>query len=288
MEISTHKLYRYSDIRRLLLTDSNTICFDQDNGPMNKRNIKMHKGTDNTVYFKTFSPAGQPSNISHYTVYGRLIDANTGEQLVERMCVQGVNTGTMSLTFNEGDITDIEPGLYSLVLIGQEDFIQGVAGEVTSTPFFTDFDSNVTATVEITEQAQRTPLPSYEITSWTENRIDNGVNPGLSSMFVSAAIPSSRVSNHVNNVHTFSVETTSYYGTLAVYGTLDATPNPGLDRGWFTISVLDLDEDFIEFVNVTGNNYFTFEGNYMYLKFVYTPSVGAIQPGTVDKITIRA
>jgi len=289
MEITQHKLYAYSDVRRLLLRGDEFSEYNKDNANMNTRNMKLHKGVDNILYFRAFSPNGVPSNVTQYKLYGRIIRPDTGEQVLERLCQLGVADGTINLSINEGDLVDIEPGLYNIAIVGTQDLIQSNVGETTLTPFFTDFSSNVAATVEITDQIQREPVPSIELTSnsWTEDREDNGIDPGLTSFFISQAIPGSRSRNHVHNVHTFSVETDAFYGRVEVLGTLDLTPNPDPKRGWFTISALDLGEDFIEFVNVTGNRFFTFEGNYMWIKFKYTPSIEVVAPGSLVKLIAR-
>lgn len=272
MEISTQHLYLYKDVRRLLLKRDRFTNDVMDNAPMNKRPMKLHKGVDNELQFRVFNPDRTPANICSKSVYARIINLTNGELLLERKLHNGVAKGFMSLSVYENDLTDIQVGLYKMVLVKSDDLVHNIVGDYANTPFYTDYDNNIDMTVEVTDQASRSPRPSIILRdeNWTENRFYDPEISDRASRFISSSLPTPRTRGLISNLHSFSVNTDNYTGKLKVYGTLDLTPNPDLDRGWFEIKVPD-DADYIEFIGFTGTRLFTFEGNYMWLKFVHYP-----------------
>ena len=288
MEISTQQLYLYKDVRRLLLKRDRFTNDVMDNAPMNKRPMKLHKGVDNSLQFRVFNPDRTPADICNKTVYARIIDIDTHELIIERQLYSGTAKGFMSLDVLESDLTDVQVGLYKMVLVKSENLVTGQVGDYTNTPFFTDYSNNIDMTVEVTDQGTRIPRPSVtlEPSSWTENRYFNTQLDTRASRFFSESIPTPRAMGLISNLHSFSVYADNYTGKLKVYGTLDQTPNPDLDRGWFNIKAYD-DADFIEFINYTGTRFFSFEGNYMWLKFVYYPDP-VENSGEIKKLIVRS
>lgn len=284
-----HKLFLYNDVRHMMLSDARFLAIDKENSPMNNNPIKVHKGVDNLISFRVLSPDRQPVNIRNYTAHARIISAETNELVLEKACVIGTARGVVFLELNEGDLANVSPGRYHLAMLGQKDFVHGVVGEVTSTPFFTDLDSNVVATLEVTQQAEKAPHPSFEIgeDDWSANsRLLNGSGP-IATEYYSSAIPGNRVRNHLSGTHTFSIWAEAFTGTLEVLGTLDLSPNANPNFGWFRVMVTSGD-DILEFINFTGTEAWSFQANFMWLKFRYIPSLEVTEPGTVKKIWVRS
>lgn len=287
MEISTQQLYLYKDVRRLLLKRDRFTNDVMDNAPMNKRPMKLHKGVDNSLQFRVFNPDRTPANICNTSVYARIIDLDTHELILERQLQNGTAKGFMSLEVLESDLTDVHVGLYKLVLVKSENLSAGVEGEYVNSPFFTDYSNNIDMTVEVTDQANRAPRPSIIVSpdNWTENRYFNTTINSRDSRFFTEAIPTPRTRNMIGNLHSFSVYADNYTGKLKVFGTLDQTPNPDIERGWFNIKAYD-DADYIDFIEYTGTRFFSFEGNYMWLKFVYYPD--SQNAGSIEKLIVRS
>ena len=286
LQTSFNTLYLYKNIHRVLFADHRFSCYDKDNAPMNRKSVKIHKGVDNDIMFRALDPNGSAVSVCQMEIYARIFDIDNRTQVIERLCSSKEKNGVFYLPLTTGDLIDIKPGLYSMAFI-IKDRTQGTAVENSAT-FFTDYNSNVSLTVEITEQAERIPNPTVTIgtDSWTENR-DMGDN-GLQSFFYSSAIAANRTNNHLNSIHTFSVNATDFTGRLYVYGTLDSTPSVDNVNGWFIIDSMNLDENYIQFINYTGVRSFTFTGNYMWVRFVYYPDVDVIIPnGTINEISVR-
>ncbi len=288
MEISTQHLYLYKDVSRLLLKRDRFTNDVMDNAPMNKRPMKLHKGVDNTLHFRVFNPDRTPANVCNKSVYARIIDQDTHELLLERSMHSGSAKGFMSVDILESDLSNIHVGLYKLVIVHSENLVTGVEGDYTNTAFFTDYSNNIDMTVEVTDQANRSPRPSIIVkpSDWTENRYFNTEINNRDSRFFTEAIPTPRSRGLISNLHSFSVYADNYTGKLKVFGTLDQTPNPDIDRGWFNIKAYD-DADYIDFIEYTGTRFFSFEGNYMWLKFVYFPD-SVNNAGSIEKLIVRS
>lgn len=288
MEISTQHLYLYKDVRRLLLKRDRFTNDVMDNAPMNKRPMKLHKGVDNTLHFRVFNPDRTPADVCSTSVYARIIDLDSHELLLERKLHNGTAKGFMSLDIYESDLTDIHVGLYKIVLVKSDNLLTGIEGDYTNTPFYTDYSNNIDMTVEVTDQANRSPRSSIIVkpVEWTESRYFNTAINRRDSRFFTEAIPTPRARGMLSNLHSFSVYADNYTGKLKVFGTLDQTPNPDIDRGWFNIKAYD-DADFIDFIEYTGTRFFSFEGNYMWLKFVYFPD-SENNTGKIEKLIVRS
>lgn len=265
MKIFSSTLYLYENVHRLTRKDDpGYFDIKMDNFPMNKRVIKLHKGMDNTITFRVFLPDNKPASVCDTEVYFRLIDHEKRETILERKMVSGAQKGFLSVDIYEGDLSDLDIGLYVAAVV------ELVDGKFS--PLFTDFDNNIRLTVEITDQAERTPLPSVEITEndWTEYKVWNEDEGRDVFYFMSSSIPGNRSANHITSNHSFSVNCDNYSGKLYLYGTLDNTPNPLISRGWFKLEIDGA--DYLEFIEYTGTRFYNFQSNVMWYRFVHEPA----------------
>ena len=306
METSLHKLYLYEDIRRLFFVDDKLTCLGTDNAPMNKRNLKIHKGVDNHLKFRVFDPDRKPVKLMNVDVYARLVSCTTREIVLEKRCRLGTATGMLFLDILEGDIKDKAIGLHEIVIIRSKEFVANQPDEYILDPFFTDFDGNVVATAEITDQGQTDPVDSHYLypADWTNSsELTSPVPPYCGPQpakqlvqrkahgapfpyYYSKAIPGGRVRNHINGTHTFSVYAENFTGVLEILGTLEETPPAIESNAWFRINPSTM-TDFVQFINFSGTEAFFFQGNFMWLRFRYTPDTNVTDPGSLKKIIVR-
>ena len=279
------KLFSYENRLDLEYCD-NIIrsCVVTANSPLNKTIIKMHKGVDNTIDFRILNPDRKLVSVDHLAIRARLISTENKERVLERYADLVPNAkGKARLTVYEGDLVDIAPGFYTLVVTGQEALVPGNnESNNINTPFFLDNAANIVATVEIVDSADVTPYPTVELLpeNWT---ITNEV--GSPKTFTSSAIAGARVRNHLNAVHSFSVSTTAFTGTMELRGTLELTP-PGDIASYFPIDITT-GAQIITFDDYTGITSHTFEANFMWFKFIYRPDTSLEDYGTVDKVLLR-
>ena len=288
MDITYQKLYTYDHVRQLLATDGSN-CFCGDNGPMNKNPVKVHKGLDNDVIFRVLGPDRVPYAIGcDEEVYGRIIDTDNQTIIFEKLCRLGPAKGIIHFELDSGDIVDIPAATYKLVILRISNFAKGYPGYNIAKPLFSDLYDNVSMELEITDQAIANPVPSivYEPKHWTPDRFQPPTGFPINS-FYTGRIPGSRVLNHKESIHTFSTFTECFTGVLQVWGTLDETPDAYLDNSrWFPIFPSSTGVD-IQYINYTGTQYWSFTGNYMWLKFRYIPSTDVLNPGIFRKLIVR-
>lgn len=283
-----NKVYLYDHVRQLTAYDD-MLCLCKDNLPMNKNPIKLHKGIDNKSIFRVLNPDRSPLDIAcNQQVYARITDPENNKIVLEKLCRLGPAKGIITLEVNSGDIVDIHSGLYNLVLIRTENFISGVPDYYIEKPLYSDFDSNISMEVEITEQALKAPLPSVTLLpgDWTPDvllPVGAAPKPG----FYSPRIPGGRVLNHKESVHSFSTYTKNFTGVLEIWGSLEETPEPYLnDKRWFKIYPSSMSQD-IEFFEYTGTQAWTFAANFLWIKFRLFPSTQVLEPGTMEKLIVR-
>lgn len=288
MDITFHKLYLYDHVRQLLAVDGLT-CFCKDNGPMSKNPIRVHKGIDNNVIFRVLGPDRVPFDVQcGQEVYARVIDVDNDTVVLEKLCKLGPAKGIIQLELNAGDIVDIPAATYQLVMIRTEPFAEGFPGYNKNLPLYSDINDNVAMELVITAQAVSNPVPSivYTPEMWTPD-IYAPINGFPQPCFYTGRIPGSRVLNHKDGVHTFSTYTHNFTGTLQLWGTLDETPDPYLDTSrWFKIYPSSMSAD-IDYFTYTGTQSWSFEANFMWLKFRYLPSTSVRDPGQFLKLIVR-
>lgn len=99
-------------------------CTVGNNSPLNKVIIKLHKGVDNQVRFRILNPDRKRVSVDHLAIRARLVDAHNKERVLERFADLVPNSkGDARLTIYEGDLINIAPGFYNLVVTGQEALI---------------------------------------------------------------------------------------------------------------------------------------------------------------------
>ena len=289
MDVSVHKIYQYDHVYQLL-TVGDYMCLCKDNGPMNRSTLKAHKGIDNKLIFRSLNPDRVPVDIvgAGYEVYARIMNQDNHVIVFEKLCKLGPAKGLITLNIDAGDVAFLAAGVYNMVLILTEPFVVGQNQTMVEKPLYSDLNDNVYMQIEITEQAFYAPRPSITLlpNDWTGDLMYPVSGQPIKS-FYSARIPGSRVQNHLDSVHTFSTYTTNFTGTLETYGTLDESPEPYLNTSqWFKIYPSTMSQD-IEYVGYTGTQAWTFQANFMWLKFRYIPSTEVLDPGHFNKLIVR-
>jgi len=263
----------------------NTIrsCQVTNNSPLNRKTIKIHKGVDNSIRFRVLNPDRKLVSVDHLSIQCRFVNAENQERVLDKTAVLASTKGDVRLNISEGELVSIAAGFYHLIVVGEEALMPGVVGSETfATPFYTNQMGDIIATVEIVASADPTPVPTVEIgpDNW---RVTNELGAPL--RYYSSAISGARVRNHINAVHTFSVATTGYTGTLQIKGTLDQQPSPDM-QGYFPIDITS-GTDIISFTDFTGITSHTFTANFLWMVFVYTPDTSLDDFGTMDKVLLR-
>lgn len=292
MSNSTFKLFRYENRIDLMYRDNQIrSCVVSSNSPLNNKIIKIHKGIDNLIEFRVLNPDRKIVSVDHLSIRCRFINVENNEQVLDKFASLTSSKGNVRLQIFEGELVDIAPGFYSLIVTGEEALVPGVAlSENFATPFFIDNAGNIVATIEIVASADVTPVPTVEILQTADDngdwRIANEVS--APTTFYAGPIAGSRIKNHINAVHTFSVQTTAFTGTLSLKGSLDLQPSVDI-REYFPIDITSGTQE-ITFTNFTGITSHTFEANFLWIIFVYIPDSSLPKPpgaGFINKVLLR-
>lgn len=279
------QLLQYETRVDLLLVD-NIIRNDlrYSNTPMDRQTmIKLHKGVDNQIRFRIKNLDRKPVSVDHLNIRARLVNADNREQVLDKNAMIAAKKGDVYLPVFEGELMNIAPGFYNLVITGEEDLIPQVEiGETYQTPFYVDGAANIVAKVEVVASADATPRPSVVLLedNWTIK-----ADAGEPIRYFSSAIPGERLRNHIHPLHTFAAYATGFTGTLKIIATLELQPPDDLED-YFQVDITT-GANIIEFENYTGITSHTFEANFMWLRFVYTKYRGVDDNGTLDKVVIR-
>jgi hypothetical protein len=289
MDVTFHKMYMYDHVWQLLAV-GDTFCSCKDNGPMNNNiTLKAHKGIDNKLIFRVLGPDRVPQDIAcDQQVYGRIIDPENRTVVLEKLCRLGPAKGIITLELDGGDLALVHAGLYEIVLIRTQEFVSNAPDYYVEKPLYSDMNDNVAMQIEITEQAFKAPQPSVTILpgDWTPD-ILVGTMTAPAPCFYSARIPGGRVLNHIESVQTFSTFTNNFTGILEIWGSLEETPDPYLSSArWFKIYPSSMAQD-ITFTGYTGTQAWSFQANFMWLKFRYFPSQQVLDPGVLEKLIVR-
>lgn len=242
------------------------------NTPMNNQTIKVHKGVDNEITVRVSNLDRKPVSVDDLEVFARIVNPQNGEQVLIKPLEATNQRGVLKIKIYEGELSSIPQGLYDMVVIGTQDFVPGVKGDVTYTPLYVNTGDDIRLTLEITNQGVRDPVPSVVVlpSDWRAVRRGSSPSNNITELF-SSAYPASQVRNHVNSLHTFAVFAEKFTGTLTVLGTLDLQPPEDPGR-WFAVD-LTTASNFVEFYEYTGSMSFSFSANFMWLMFKQTPGV---------------
>ena len=289
-DITFNKVYLYDHVRQLLVVND-VFCPLKDTGPMNKNTILAHRGIDNKIIFRALGPDRIPADVTcNQQVYARIINTDNNTIVLEKLCRLGPAKGLITLELDSGDISDVAPAIYNMVLIRTENFVENFPGYYVEKPLYSDMYDNISMQIEITNQAFKSPQPGITLNpkDWTPDILVS-VNGGGAPRpcFYSSRIPGGRVLNHKDSVQSFSTYTENFTGILEIWGTLEETPDPYLqDTRWFKIYPSTMSVD-IEYMQYTGTQAWTFQANVLFLKFRYFPSTQVLDPGKMSKLIVR-
>lgn len=289
-DITFNKVYLYDHVRQLLVVND-VFCPLKDTGPMNKNTILAHRGIDNKIIFRALGPDRVPADVScNQQVYARIINTDNNTIILEKLCRLGPAKGLITLELNSGDIANVAPAVYNMVLIRTEDFVENVPGYYVEKPLYSDMNDNISMQIEITNQAFKAPQPGVTLypKDWTPD-ILTSINAGPPKpCFYTGRIPGGRVLNDKDSIQSFSTYTENFTGVLEIWGTLEETPDPYLDdRRWFKIYPSTMSTDIV-YTRYTGTQAWTFQANILFLKFRYFPSQEVLDPGILQKLIVRA
>lgn len=269
MNYGEHKLYLYQDTVELVI-NTDGLGIYVDNRPMNIRKFLAHKGVTNEIFFTVRNRDRKLQNVFNETVRAHIVSPSTRTRLLSRTLEHTADVGKMKLTFLEGDLQNIETGLYHI-------YLTRTSADQYDRPFYSDQNNNVRFDIEITDQTAIEPVPTQEETNFTQ--VANTLLGDSANIFVSSAMYGNLDRNFVNAQHTIGIYTDTFTGNITIQGScITGVPEQEYNSlDWFDISTIALS-------NSSAIAHQTFSINANWVRIKYTPDDVS---GTVSKVLLR-
>lgn len=264
MSIGDHRLYLYADTIDLVLTSGSLYV---DNRPMNIRKLNAHKGLTNTINFtvRDRDRRLQDVDVANNLVRAYLTSTIDSVRLVTKTLTAGANVGQLVLTLTEGDLRNIEPGLYSM-------YVTYTDADCEDQPLYADQNNNVRFDLEVTDQTNSAP-PETQVES-TFFQVTSTSQGELVNTFVTSAITGNQMGNFINSQHSMAIYPRTFTGNIYIQGScLGSTPNQDdtINWDWFNIQTIGLsNSSMVQFVT------FVMNANWLRVKYIPDDNVSSI------------
>ena len=227
------------------------------------RNIKLHRGIDNTILFEIKNADQKPLSILNtYTPKFTMFDENNTQVLSKVGTIKETSTPLYKGQFTV-DITENELANLKDQYLKYNVYLTKTDGSNMLT--YSDSQFGMSGTIELHSEAFPGPKDSYTVQTFTETSTDN---------FTSETINAEPALNGNVALHTAAVYGTNFIGDFTVQGTL-ANQGTGTTN-WFHV-------DTVTFTgSETEPKPINFNGVFNYLRFKYSKT-----SGTIDKVLVR-
>ena len=246
-----------------------------DNKTMNKREFTAHKGMDNKFFISLRDQDRKLQNVFTTEIKADIIKYSSNERVLTKYATPSIEKGQAELILAESDLSSLSPGQYKISFKFLEE-------DGTTTPVFSDYNGGVLCTLIIKEDANPQPVSTQIATVWNQTKDTNGGDPA--NVFLSGNFAGNKTYNFNNANHTVGLYASGFTGNVFIEGSLGLEAPSSDDSNWAPISILN-NLSNVPLVNATGPIYYTFTGNFNYLRFKYSPS--AANSGTFTKILLR-
>lgn len=260
MSNSDNKLYFYENNIDLVFT---TDQFYVDNRPMDTRHLKAHKGVTNEIIFTVRNRDRKLQNVTSDTVRAYIVRPSTQARVVTRIMENTIDVGKLKLTLTEGDLANLEPGLYYM-------YVTRSATETADRPLYTDQNNNMRFNIEILDQVGATPVPTQSENTFLQT---SNTNLGDSAnVYVSNALYGNLDRNFPDAQHTAAMHLDGFTGNITIQASCQQPVPDTEDQStdWFDVEVINVDD-----AN-TAITYTTFNVNCEWVRFVSEPTTGTI------------
>ena len=261
MSYGDHRLFLYDEVVDLMIGSDG---FYVDNRPMNNKKLTAHKGLSNEIIFNIRNRDRKLQNVNSDVLRATMFHPSTGKRIFSRVLDHTGSTGQVKLNMAEGDLTNVEQGLYQL-------YISRETSESIELPVFADQNNNLVFGIEVKDQTQRTPVDTQTANVSQFMQVTNTNNGDAGNVFVTSALKGNQSRNFPSCLHSIAIHPTAYTGTINIQAScVENTPDTANNSSdWFDISNLSL----------TANStiyHSTFQVNANYIRVMSEPTAGNI------------
>ena len=254
------KLYLYKDVIELVLTTSGDLYVD--NRAMNNRKLIAHKGLSNELYFTIRDRDRKLQNVFSETLRAHLINPSTKRRMLTRILENTSEVGQVKLTLADGDLNDLDPGLYQIYIARSDD-------ELKDRPVYTDQMNNIRFDIEISDQVSQEPVSTQMANTFLQT--GNTLLGDAANTFTSSALYGNLDRNFNNAQHTIAVYPEAYTGQVTVQAScLKSVPSSDDDSiDWFDVENMDI-------TSSSNISHTTFQVNCNWVRILSKPTSGSI------------
>jgi len=238
--------------------------------PTNFRRFKAIKGVDTRIVFYIKDDRA-PMQLNNVTITASVAKVDGSEiVLTKTLEIVEADIGMAATTITMSDISEIDAGLYQMVLTYQD-------STGSTRALFVDQNYRVEYTLEILDNVIPQTAASQEFEG--TDAFTSTDNTDLPNEAATAKVPGG-ADTTVWGLHTVAIHGTGATGTVRVQGSLAESPT---ERDYFDI-ILDPNtgNGQLELTDFTGIDSYIFEGNLLWVRFI-----SDISQGSVDKIQYR-
>jgi hypothetical protein len=267
MDYGDHRLFLYDNTVDLVVTTNSLYL---DNRPMNNRKLHAHKGLTNTIIFNVRDRDRKLQDLADSELVAYLINPSTRSRLLTKRLHNTEDTGLVLLYLTEGDLQNIFPGLYTMVVT----IVDQIHG---ATPVYTNQNNDVRFDIEISDQALIDPVETQVDTEFTQVSGDDfGTDQNI---FASSALLGNLERNFQNAQHSIAVYTDNYTGNIKIQAScILVTPSSNSNsKDWFDIETIPLE-------NFSGITHRTFVVNANWIRVLSFP---ADETSTITQVLLR-
>lgn len=261
MSYGDHKLFLYDEVVDLVI-DSDSLYVD--NRPMNNKRLTAHKGLSNELIFNIRNKDRKLQNVNSDVLRGTMFHPSTGKRIFSRVLEHTGSVGQVKLNMAEGDLTNLEQGLYQL-------YISRETSENIQLPVFADQNNNIKFDIQVLDQTMKTPVDTQTANVSQFMQVTNTNNGDEGNVFVTSALKGNQARNFSSCLHSIAIHPDAYTGTINIQAScVENTPDTANNStDWFEVSNISLTSNSTIYHN-------TFQVNANYIRVMSEPTAGNI------------
>jgi len=259
MSDGDHRLYLYDDPVDLVVTTDSLYL---DNRPMNNRKQRIHKGFSNELTFNIRNRDRKLQNVFSETLWAHIYNPTTKKRMLTRRCEDTNSIGIIKLFLNEGDLTNIDPGLYKMYLTKD-------SAETKNMPIYSNQDHGVSMDVEILADGVIEPTATQVANVFTQ--VANTMLGDSANIFTTSSMYGNQDRNFTDARHSIAIYPSTFTGNILIQGSiLENAPSPDdASNDWFNISN-------VAFTAASNLNHQTFTINANWIRCLTYPTSGSV------------
>jgi len=216
------------------------------------RNIKFYRGIDNTVDIHVRNSDEKSLDVTGFNFVFNLINRNDQSLILSKDCtIVTAATGRLRVSLTELEMYSIQNGFYEYSIHKETRQTNNDSYVVIKRdPMYIDSQYGAVATLEVVGDTRGNPLPSLEVTSFTETRPSVTGDTG-DPFYISSLIDAKYNTSTAHSNHTFVFYFNNYTGSVVLQGSLSDSNDP-TNLPWTTIDTLPYVSANIEYYNTVG------------------------------------